>query len=151
MSNPLEQIMEEFNAEFELAKTQIEQDAVAEKYDVLIESAESELELEFDGEIETLDLDIQAEIEKAEQLIKEDEDRVEKNLKEMLDNPDPKGYQAPKESSKSEKLEIQIDAAIDKYTVKELKKIAKDNGLSGYSKLKELELINLLMESGVSL
>lgn len=32
----------------------------------------------------------------------------------------------------------------ERYTVKELKQMCKDKGLTGYSKLKEAELINLL-------
>ena len=35
---------------------------------------------------------------------------------------------------------------LKKYKVKELKKIAKNNGLKGYSKLKKVDLINLLKQ-----
>ncbi len=45
----------------------------------------------------------------------------------------------------SENPVLTAEEMAEKYTVKELKELAKERGLSGYSRLKEAELIELLL------
>ena len=46
---------------------------------------------------------------------------------------------------------VDMDALRKKYSMGQLKKLAKDGGLSGYSKLKEDELITFLLDNGIAL
>ena len=53
-------------------------------------------------------------------------------------------YLNPKDRLKKEETSVSVTSVADKITVKELRAMCKDKGLTGYSKLKEAELIELL-------
>lgn len=59
------------------------------------------------------------------------------NPKERLKQPQPTAEVA-------EVVETKEESASEKYTVKELRAMCKEKGITGYSKLKEAELIELL-------
>lgn len=55
----------------------------------------------------------------------------------------------PTPSPEEEDMELTREEIKKKYTVAELKQILKDNGVSGYSGLKEDELIDLIIENNI--
>lgn len=52
---------------------------------------------------------------------------------------------------KEEDLDGKIKALTGKYSKGELKKILKDNGVKGYSKLEEYDLLKLIIENNINL
>ena len=88
----------------------------------------------------------ESKIDKAEQALeKEFEEQIKK------DNAD---LEAEQKADAKALIDLEKDAPLtikEKYTIKKLKKLAKENRLKGYSKLKEDGLIKLLQSNGVTL
>lgn len=116
-------VLEEYNSAYAQATSDEEREKINDIYEVKISEAEAvlekELEEQFQQEITNLE---------KEQLASE---------KELL------------ELEEIEEEEIDLDKLraelAEKYTVKELKAILREAGIKGYSKLKEAELINLIV------
>ena len=130
-----ETLMQEYNEAFEAADGQKEQDAVNEKFAAMIDSAEEELEAAFEAEIKAAD----------EALVKEQKaaELPEDKPQEAIDVYDPKAG----EPMRSDVLELSKSEFADKYRVIDIRTLAKALGITGYTRLREAELIDAVYKA----
>lgn len=119
----LNKTMEEYNAEFEKAKTPKEQEKVNKAFEKKIEAAEKEMEKAFEAEIKSNDEELEKEQAASAKALSDLESADEEKRK-------------PKSDLSYEELKA--------LNMGELKAKAKDLGLKGYSKLNEEDLIKLI-------
>lgn len=156
MMNAIEKVIEAMNSEFEkVDHTDTKaQDAIYAKYDPLLEAAEKEFEAEVDKEFAEADALLEKEREEFEAELKAQNDASEKEREER----EAEQQKEIDEIIKNQELkEEQIDKDAEmqrirkQYTVKELKAIAKEKGITVPSKLREVEIIELLLSKNVEL
>lgn len=137
IDNPLDKVMEAYNEAFSKAKDFKQEEAVNKKFEKRIDSAEKQFESNLDKQNDLDMNEIESEINKVQEEISKSDAKVEAELKAAIKNP-------PGSNVKPIAIE-------DKYTLKELRKLATKYKIKGRSKMKEKQLIEALLKAEVKL